>query len=88
MNVIELTQSFQSVVESISTTNPADQYVSKDLFQNTIASFANNIFELVKSVNRLSWGFNTGIQTLSVNLETLKKQPKFYTLIIQKFQKE
>ena len=76
MNVIELTQSFQSVVESISTTNPADQYVSKDLFQNTIASFANNIFELVKSVNRLSWGFNTGIQTLSVNLENLEETAK------------
>ena len=76
MKVIELTQSFQSVVESISTTKPADQFVSKDLFQNTIASFANNIFELVKSVNRLSWGFNTGIQTLSVNLENLEETAK------------
>ena len=73
MNVFEITQSFQSVVETISTTNPTDQYVSKDLFQTCMASFANNIIELVQSVNQLSWKFNSGIQTLSNKLDSLEE---------------
>ena len=72
MNVFEITQSFQSVVETISTTNPTDQYVSKDLFQTCMASFANNIIELTQSVNQLSWGLRTEVQTLSNKLDSLE----------------
>ena len=78
MNVIELTQSFQSVVESISTTNPADQYVSKDLFQTCMASFANNIIELAQSLNQLSWGLKTGVETLSNKLDNLEGTSKCF----------
>ena len=73
MNVHEMTQSFQSMVESIATTNPTEHYVSKDLFQNCMASVANNIIELVQSVNQLTWGLNTGVQTLSDKLENSEK---------------
>ena len=69
MNVLEMTQSFQSMVESIATTNQTDHYVSKDLFQNCMASVAINIIQLTQSVNQLTWGLNTGIQTLSDKLE-------------------
>ena len=73
MNVHEMSQSFQSMVDSISTTNPADQYVSKDLFQTCMASFANNIIELTQSVNQLSWGLRTEVQTLSNKLDYLEE---------------
>ena len=69
MNVFQMTQSFQSMVESIATTNPTDKYVTKDLYQNCMATVANNIIELVKSVNQLSWGLNAGLQNLADKLE-------------------
>ena len=76
MNVFQMTQSFQSMVESIATTNPTDQYVSKDLHQNCMATVANNILELVKSVNQLTWGLNAGIQNLADKLEKSKETAK------------
>ena len=65
-----MTQSFQSMVESIATTGPNEPYVSKDVFQNCMASVANNIIQLAQCVNQLTWGLNTGIQTLTDKLET------------------
>ena len=76
MNVFQMTQSFQSMVESIATTNPTDQYVSKELHQNCMATVANNILELVKSVNQLTWGFNAGIQNLSEKIEKSEEATK------------
>ena len=69
MNVLEATQSFQSMIDSISTTT--DQYVSKDLFQTCMASFANSFIQLSQNVNQLSWSFRSGIQTLSDQLSHL-----------------
>ena len=69
MNVLEATQSFQSLIDSISTTT--DQYVSKDLFQTCMASFANSFIQLSQNVNQLSWSFRSGIQTLSDKLSHL-----------------
>ena len=71
MNVFQMTQSFQLMVESIATTSPTDQYVTKDLYQNCMATVANNIIELVKSVNQLSWGLNAGLQNLADKLEKI-----------------
>ena len=76
MNVFQMTQSFQSMVESIATTNPTDKYVTKDLFQNCMATVANNIIELGKSVNQLTWGVNAGIQTLTDKLENSEETTK------------
>ena len=76
MNVFQMTQSLQSMVESIATTNPTDQYVSKHLHQNCMATVANNILELVKSVNQLTWGLNAGIQNLSEKLEKSEEATK------------
>ena len=76
MNVFQMTQSFQSIVESIATTNPTDKYVTKDLFQNCMATVANNIIELGKSVNQLTWGVNAGIQTLTDKLENSEETTK------------
>ena len=69
MNVLEATQSFQSMIDSISITT--DQYVSKDLFQTCMASFANSFIQLSQNVNQLSWSFRSGIQTLSDQLSHL-----------------
>ena len=69
MNVFEATQSFQSMIDGISTTT--DQYVSKDLFQTCMASFANSFIQLSQNVNQLSWSFRSGIQTLSDNMSHL-----------------
>ena len=76
MNVFQMTQSFQSMVESIATTNPTDKYVTKDLYQNCMATVANNIIELVKSVNQLSWGLNAGLQNLADKLEKSEETAK------------
>ena len=76
MNVFQISQSFQSMVESIATTNPSEHFVSKDLFQNCMATVANNIIELGKSVNQLTWGVNTGIQTLTDKLENSEEATK------------
>ena len=76
MNVFKMTQSFQSMVESITTTNPTDKYVTKDLYQNCMATVANNIIELVKSVNQLSWGLNAGLQNLADKLEKSEETAK------------
>ena len=76
MNVFQISQSFQSMVENIATTNPSEHFVSKDLFQNCMATVANNIIELGKSVNQLAWGVNTGIQTLTDKLENSEEATK------------
>ena len=76
MNVFQISQSFQSMVESIATTNPSEHFVSKDLFQNCMATVANNIIELGKSVNQLTWGVNAGIQTLTDKLENSEEATK------------
>ena len=76
MNVFQMTQSFQSMVESIATTNPTDQYVSKDLHQNCMATVANNILEVVKSVNQLTWGLNAGLQNHADKLEKSEETAK------------
>ena len=76
MNVFQMTQSFQSLVESIATTNPTDKYVTKDLYQNCMATVANDIIELVKSVNQLSWGLNAGLQNLADKLEKSEETAK------------
>ena len=64
------------MVESIATTNPSEHFVSKDLFQNYMATVANNIIELGKSVNQLTWGVNAGIQTITDKLENSEKVTK------------
>ena len=88
MNVYQISQSFQSMVESIATTNPSEHFVSKDLFQYCMASVANNIIELGKSVIELTWGLKAVVQTLSEKLENLKKLLKeIFSLTIQKCQK-
>ena len=76
MNVFQMTQSFQSMMESIATTNPTDQYVTKDLYQNCMATVADNLIELVKSVNQLTWGLNAGIQNLADKLEKSEETAK------------
>ena len=69
MNVLEVAQSFQAMIESISTTT--DQYVSKDLFQTCMTSFTNSFIQFSQGVNQLSWSFKSGIQTLSDQLSHL-----------------
>ena len=76
MNACQISQSFQSMVESIATTDPSEHFVSKDMFQNCMATVANNIIELGKSVNQLTWGVNAVIQTLTDKLESSEEATK------------
>ena len=76
MNVHEISESFHTMVENIATSNQAEYYVTKDLFQTCMASVSNTMIQLVPSVNQLTWGFYTGIGELSAKFENLEENNK------------
>ena len=76
MNVHEFTQSFQTLVDSITTSGPAEHYVTKDLLQTYMVSVLNTMIQLVQNMNQLTWGFHTGIGKLSNSLESLEESNK------------
>ena len=76
MNVHEISQSFHTMVETTTTSNPAEHYVTKDLFQTCMASVSNTMIQLVQSVNHLTWRFYTGIGELSAKFENLEENNK------------